>query len=68
MAKLAAGRRVLDAFCYTGDFGGLHAARAGASAVLGLDASAAAVQLAQMNARANRLERVEFSEADVFDE
>ena len=30
-APLAKGRRVLDAFCYTGGFG-LHAARAGASA------------------------------------
>ena len=29
-ARLAAGRRVLDAFCYTGGFG-LHAARAGAA-------------------------------------
>src|SRR5262245_26075116 len=33
VARLAAGRRVLDAFCYTGGFG-LHAARAGARSVL----------------------------------
>src|SRR6266404_1187408 len=32
VAPFAAGRRVLDAFCYTGGFG-LHAARAGARAV-----------------------------------
>ena len=67
VAKLAAGRRVLDAFCYSGGFA-LHAARAGAAEALGLDASAAALQLARDNAKANGLERVEFVEADVFEE
>jgi len=67
VAKLAAGRRVLDAFCYSGGFA-LHAASAGAAEALGLDASAAAVQLARDNAKANGLERVEFVEADVFEE
>ncbi|MFL5340689.1 MAG: class I SAM-dependent rRNA methyltransferase [Gemmataceae bacterium] len=67
VARLAAGRRLLDAFCYSGGFA-LHAAKAGAAEVVGLDASAAAVQLARDNAAANGLERVEFVEADVFDE
>ena len=67
VAKLAAGRRVLDAFCYSGGFA-LHAAKAGAAEVLGLDASGTALQLARDNAKANGLERVEFVEADVFEE
>jgi 23S rRNA (cytosine1962-C5)-methyltransferase len=66
VARLAAGRRVLDAFCYTGAFG-LHAARAGASAVLGVDQSGPALELARANARCNGLENVEFVQDDVFD-
>jgi 23S rRNA (cytosine1962-C5)-methyltransferase len=65
VAGLAAGRRVLDAFCYTGGFG-LHAARAGAAAVYGVDASEPALALARENARRNGLDRVEFVRADVF--
>src|SRR5262249_57809532 len=38
VARFAAGRRVLDAFCYTGGFG-VHSARAGAAEVLGIDVS-----------------------------
>ena len=37
VAQLAKGRRMLDCFCYTGGFG-LHALRAGAESVLGIDA------------------------------
>ena len=47
------GRRVLDAFCYTGGFG-LHAARAGASAVVGVDASEPALALARRKRPAER--------------
>jgi 23S rRNA (cytosine1962-C5)-methyltransferase len=65
-AALAAGRRVLDAFCYTGGFG-LCAARAGASSVLGVDQSAPALELARGNARLNALDNVEFVQDDVFD-
>jgi 23S rRNA (cytosine1962-C5)-methyltransferase len=65
VAALAAGRRVLDAFCYTGGFG-LHAARAGARAVLGVDASEPALALARENARRNGLDNVAFTRADVF--
>ena len=66
-APLARGRRVLDAFCYTGGFG-LHAARAGAASVLGLDQSEPALQLARQNARLNGLDNLTFVRGEVFDE
>jgi 23S rRNA (cytosine1962-C5)-methyltransferase len=66
VARLAAGRRVLDAFCYSGGFG-LHAARSGARSVLGVDKSAVALELARANARLNGLEGLEFVQDDVFD-
>ena len=65
VAKLAAGRRVLDAFCYSGGFG-LHAARAGAAAVVGVDSSEAALELGRANARLNNTENVTFERDDVF--
>ncbi len=65
VARFAAGRRVLDAFCYTGGFG-LHAARAGARAVLGVDGSAAALELARKNALLNGFEAMSFVREDVF--
>src|SRR5205823_1865636 len=65
VARLCGGRRVLDAFCYTGGFG-LHAARAGAAEVLGVDASEPALALARRNAAANGLASVSFERADVF--
>ncbi len=65
VARIATGRRVLDAFCYTGGFG-LHAARAGAADVLGLDASEAALALARRNAELNELTNVRFEKGDVF--
>jgi 23S rRNA (cytosine1962-C5)-methyltransferase len=66
VAALAAGRRVLDAFCYTGGFG-LYAARAGAAAVECVDVSEPALALARANAEANGLAGVTFTRADVFD-
>jgi 23S rRNA (cytosine1962-C5)-methyltransferase len=66
-ASLARGRRVLDAFCYTGGFG-LHAARAGAVSVLGLDQSEPALQLARENARLNGLDNLTFERGEVFDQ
>jgi 23S rRNA (cytosine1962-C5)-methyltransferase len=65
VAPLAAGRRVLDAFCYTGGFG-LHAARAGATAVLGVDQSEPALALARENAALNNLTNLTFERGDVF--
>jgi 23S rRNA (cytosine1962-C5)-methyltransferase len=66
VARYANGRRVLDAFCYSGGFG-LHAAKAGAAEVLGLDSSEPALTLARENARLNELEHIEFVQDDVFD-
>jgi 23S rRNA (cytosine1962-C5)-methyltransferase len=65
VASLAAGRRMLDAFCYTGGFG-LYAARAGAREVLGVDISEPALALARENARLNEIGNVTFVREDVF--
>jgi 23S rRNA (cytosine1962-C5)-methyltransferase len=64
VAKLCAGKRVLDAFSYTGGFG-LYAAKAGATSVECVDASAAALQLAERNAALNGVS-LGFVNADVF--
>ncbi len=61
----ADGKRVLDAFCYTGGFG-LYAARAGAQEVLGVDVSEPALALARQNAELNGLYNVSFVRSDVF--
>jgi 23S rRNA (cytosine1962-C5)-methyltransferase len=66
VARLAAGRRVLDAFCYTGGFG-LHAAKAGATGVLGIDVSEPALTLAQTNAQLNGLGEIVFERGEVFE-
>jgi 23S rRNA (cytosine1962-C5)-methyltransferase len=63
--KWANGRRVLDAFCYSGGFG-LHAAKGGAAQVECVDSSEAALNLARENARVNGLSNVDFFKADVF--
>jgi 23S rRNA (cytosine1962-C5)-methyltransferase len=65
VAKLAQGRSVLDAFCYTGGFA-LHALQAGATTVEGVDSSAAAINLAEKNARLNDFDSPKFVESDVF--
>jgi 23S rRNA (cytosine1962-C5)-methyltransferase len=59
--------RVLDAFCYSGAWA-LHAARAGATEVVGVDESAKAIQWAGEQAHDNGLEGVcRFTLANVFD-
>jgi 23S rRNA (cytosine1962-C5)-methyltransferase len=65
VAKYCAGKRVLDAFCNQGAFG-LHAARAGAKEVLGLDSAEDAIAQAKKNAQRNRLD-AKFALANVFD-
>ena len=65
LAKYCAGKRVLDAFCNQGAFA-LHAAKAGASEVLGLDSAEDAVQSAKKNAEKNGL-KAQFQNANVFD-
>lgn len=68
VARLAAGRRVLDAFCYAGGFG-LHALKAGAREMVAVDSSEAALELGRANAAHNGLaDRVRFLKADVFDQ
>lgn len=65
--KFCRGKKVLDCFTHTGSFA-LNAGIAGASSVLGVDASQAAVEQAEENARRNHLEdRVRFQCADVFE-
>ena len=67
VARLAAGRRVLDCFTHTGSFA-LNAAMGGAAHVTAVDVSQSAVDMARENARRNRLEdRMDFVCADVFD-
>jgi len=64
---LSGGRRVLDAFCYTGGFA-VAALAGGAKQVLAIDSSAPALEVARENALANGFEdgRIEFLQADVF--
>lgn len=65
VAKLAAGKRVLDAFSYSGGFG-VYAAKGGAEAVECVDASEAALALAERNAVLNGLGQLTYTRADVF--
>lgn len=64
---LCRGKRVLDCFTHTGSFA-LNAGMAGASSVLGVDASMTGILQAEENARLNGLsDRVHFQCADVFE-
>jgi 23S rRNA (cytosine1962-C5)-methyltransferase len=64
---LAAGKDVLNCFCYTGGFS-LYALRGGAASVHSIDASEEALQLARRNVELNGLDasRAEWQCADVF--
>ena len=65
--RLCKGKKVLDCFTHTGSFA-LNAAVAGASSVLGVDASELGCEQARENARLNQVEgRVTFRCADVFE-
>jgi 23S rRNA (cytosine1962-C5)-methyltransferase len=65
VAKYCGGKRVLDAFCNQGPFS-LHAARAGASLVLGLDSAEEAIAAARRNADHNGV-KADFAVVNVFD-
>lgn len=66
-AVLAKGRRVLDCFTHTGSFG-LNTAKAGAVQVTAVDISEEAVQMANLNAKKNGLEKIFHAEkANVFE-
>ena len=64
---LAAGRNVLDGFCYTGGFA-IAALAGGAKRVLAVESSAPALDVARENLAANPLDRsqMSFEQADVF--
>lgn len=65
VAAYAAGRRVLSCYCYTGAFE-MHAARAGASEILGLDSSEPALAQARRHAELNGVSiPIEYRAADV---
>ena len=68
MASLARGKRVLDAYCYSGGFAVLAAAQ-GAAHVTGLDSSTLALDLARAAAQANGVDTLcSFRKADAFSE
>jgi 23S rRNA (cytosine1962-C5)-methyltransferase len=62
---VAAGRRVLNCFAYTGGFG-LAALAGGATEVTQVDTSAAALQLAQRHAQIHGWTQVSYVQTDVF--
>ena len=64
---LAAGREVLDAFCYTGGFS-LAALAGGAKSVTAIESSSQALEIAKEHLKMNALpqDRITFEQADVF--
>lgn len=67
LQRFCKGAKVLDCFTHTGSFA-LNAGIAGASSVLGVDASELGIIQAEENARLNGMEdRVKFQCADVFE-
>ncbi|HTK31218.1 MAG TPA: class I SAM-dependent rRNA methyltransferase [Candidatus Saccharimonadaceae bacterium] len=63
----AAGRRVLDAFCYQGEWS-LHAARGGAREVVALDRSGPALEALRRNAERNGVaDRIRTVAGDAFE-
>jgi 23S rRNA (cytosine1962-C5)-methyltransferase len=65
VAGSAAGRRVLNLFCYTGAFS-IAAMRGGATRVVSVDSSAQALEIARNNADLNGVTAMEWVKADVF--
>jgi 23S rRNA (cytosine1962-C5)-methyltransferase len=67
VARYAAGRRMLDAFCFSGGFA-CHALQAGASQAVLLDSSPDALALARRNLELNGVgEQAELREGNAFD-
>ncbi len=67
VAKLCAGRRVLDVCTYSGGFALTALARGGAEAVTAVDGSASAIELATENATRNGLaDRTTFIKSDAW--
>jgi 23S rRNA (cytosine1962-C5)-methyltransferase len=66
LRALAAGRDVLDCFCYSGGFA-LNALAGGASSVVAVDSSVEALGLARDNAELNQFPQPEWLQGDVFE-
>jgi 23S rRNA (cytosine1962-C5)-methyltransferase len=66
LRALAAGRDVLDCFCYSGGFA-LNAIAGGANTVVAVDSSAEALALARGNAELNQFPQPEWLQGDVFE-
>jgi len=66
LAPLCRDARVLDCFCHNGSFS-LHAAKYGASSVLGVDISEEALEVARRNAALNGFDNVTFEAHNCFD-
>ena len=66
LEPLCRGARVLDCFCHNGSFA-LHAAKYGASSVLGVDISEEALAVARRNAEINGFGNVTFEAHNCFD-
>lgn len=65
-AQYLRGKTVLDVCCYTGGFG-LVAAKAGASEVIGVDSSQAALNAAVEAAERNGIDNIRFQQGDCFE-
>lgn len=65
ISTVARGRDVLDCFCYSGGFA-INAVSGGARSVVAIDSSCPALDLAQKNLAANKLDSVQWLEGDVF--
>jgi len=67
LREVAAGRDVLNCFCYTGAFS-IYAAAGGARSVLSIDSSGEALQFAEANLKLNQIPDgvVTWQEGDVF--
>jgi 23S rRNA (cytosine1962-C5)-methyltransferase len=67
LRTMCTGKRVLNAFCYSGGFS-LAAALGGANEVIGVDISGQALALAEQNAACNEVsDRCSWVEANAFD-
>lgn len=66
VADFLAGRRVLDMCCYTGGFALAASRLGGATEVVGVDTSEAAVEQAREHARLNGITNVKFETGDCF--
>jgi 23S rRNA (cytosine1962-C5)-methyltransferase len=65
VGALAKGRKVLDAFCYTGAFA-IHAALGGASSVTGIDSSGPSLELGVKNEDLNGV-TIQFERGNAFE-